>query len=244
MALTFDNSAPKAALDAITALLAGGDFQLRASATPLADLLFQTSGGAFGAGTSANPSVAVSTTIADDTTPIAGTIDNFRLTANIGYLDSNYDKFCTDLDGPSSYATAPTSTCGKVTKLVNGTYLVDQDYTSLHLVRAPKWTTNLGAEYTAPLGDAGSVTARLSMLYRTSWYSTVLNDAAGKTGDFTLLDGSLGWDSADGRFRVQVWGKNLTKKTWVSALTPTAQFFIQRFYGPPRTFGATLGAKF
>lgn len=80
MALTFNNSAPKAALDAITALLAGGDFQLRASATPLADLLFQTSGGAFGAGTSANPSVAVSTTIADDTTPIAGTIDNFRLT--------------------------------------------------------------------------------------------------------------------------------------------------------------------
>ena len=171
-------------------------------------------------------------------------IENLRLSANIGYLDSKYDKFCTDLNGPAAYATAPTSTCGKVTKLVNGTYLVDEDYTSLKLVRAPKWTTQLSGEYTVPMGNSGSITARLSMLYRTAWYSTVLNDVAGKTGNFTLLDGSLGWDSADGRFRVQVWGKNLTNKVWVSALTPTAQFFIQRFYGPPRTFGATLGAKF
>ncbi len=91
---------------------------------------------------------------------------------------------------------------------------------------------------------AGDITARVSMLYRSAWYSTVLNDAAGKTGDFALVDGSLGWESADGRFRAMIWGKNLTNHTWVSALTPTAQFFIQRFYGPPRTFGMTVGAKF
>lgn len=169
---------------------------------------------------------------------------NFRINANVGYLDSKYDKFCTDLDGPSSYTSVPTSTCGNVTRLVNGTYLVDQDYTHLHLVRAPKWTTQVSGEYTAQMGNAGEITARLSMLYRSTWYSTVLNDAAGKTGDFAMVDGSLSWDSADGRFRVQLWGKNLTNKVFVSALTPTAQFFIQRFYGPPRTFGVTLGAKF
>lgn len=171
-------------------------------------------------------------------------VNNFRISANIGYLDSKYDQFCTDLNGPASYTAVPTSTCGKVTKLVNGTYLVDEDYTSLKLVRAPKWTTQISGEYTAPLGDAGSLSARLAMLYRSSWYSTVLNDAAGKTGNFTTLDGSLGWESADGRFRAMLWGKNLTNKTWVAALTPTAQFFIQRFYGQPRTFGVTLGAEY
>ena len=41
-----------------------------------------------------------------------------------------------------------------------------------------------------------------------------------------------------------VWGKNLTDKTYVAALTPTAQFFTQRFYNAPRTFGLTLGANF
>ncbi|HQN53242.1 MAG TPA: TonB-dependent receptor [Novosphingobium sp.] len=170
--------------------------------------------------------------------------DNLRLNANIGYLDSKYTDFCTDLNGPSASTTVPTSTCGSVTKLVNGTYLVDEDFTHLKLVRAPKWTAQVGAEYTVPLGQAGDITARVSMLYRSAWYSTVLNDAAGKTGDFALVDGSLGWESADGRFRAMIWGKNLTNHTWVSALTPTAQFFIQRFYGPPRTFGMTVGAKF
>ncbi|HMQ17835.1 MAG TPA: TonB-dependent receptor [Sphingopyxis sp.] len=170
--------------------------------------------------------------------------DNFRITSNVGYLDSKYTDFCTDLNGPSASATLPTSTCGNVTLLVNGTYLIDEDYTHLKLVRAPKWTAQFGGEYTVPLGDAGDITARLSMLYRSTWYSTVLNDAAGKTGDFALLDGSIGWQSLDRRFRAMVWGKNLTNKTWVSALTPTAQFFTQRFYGPPRTFGLTLGAKF
>lgn len=171
-------------------------------------------------------------------------VDNLRLSANIGYLNSKYDKFCTDLNGPSSYVTAPTSTCGNVTRLVNGTYLVDEDYTNLKLVRAPKWTTQISGEYTMPMGDAGAITGRLAMLYRSTWFSTVLNDTPGKTGNFTTLDGSLGWESADGRFRAMLWAKNLTNKTWVAALTPTAQFFIQRFYGPPRTMGATIGAKF
>lgn len=170
--------------------------------------------------------------------------DAFKVTANVGYLDSKYDSFCTDLNGPSSYTTAPTSACGKVTALANGSYLVDENYTHLKLVRAPKWTAQIAGEYTVPLGDKGELTARLAMLYRSAWYSTVLNDVAGKTGDFALVDGSLGWESGDGRFRAMVWGKNLTNKHWVSALTPTAQFFIQRFYGAPRTFGMTVGAKF
>ncbi len=82
------------------------------------------------------------------------------------------------------------------------------------------------------------------MLYRSIFYSTVANDLAGRTGDFALVDGSIGWDSNDGRFRAMLWGKNLTNKHYVAALTPTAQFFTQRFYGAPRTFGLTLGASF
>ena len=79
MALTIPNSARQAALNAITALLDGGNFQLRASTTPLADLPFQTSGGAFQSASSASPSTAVSNTIAPDNTPTAGAIDNFQL---------------------------------------------------------------------------------------------------------------------------------------------------------------------
>lgn len=79
MALTIANSARQAALNAITALLDGGDFQLLASAAELAALPFQTSGGAFQAASSASPSTAVSNTISPDSTPTPGTIDNFKL---------------------------------------------------------------------------------------------------------------------------------------------------------------------
>ena len=170
---------------------------------------------------------------------------SFRLSANVGYLDTKYTDFCADLDGPAASATPPTSDCGgTVTLLPNGTYLADVDHTDLKLVRAPKWQTQFSGDYTVPLGSAGNLTLRASALYRSHFYSTVTNDLAGKTGDFWLVDGSLGWESEDGRFRAMLWGKNLTNKTYVSALTPTAQFFIQRFYGAPRTFGLTLGASF
>ena len=79
MALTIANSARKAALDGITALLAGGDFQLLATSTELAALPFQTSGGAFAAASTASPSTAVSNAIGTDSTPVAGTINTFKL---------------------------------------------------------------------------------------------------------------------------------------------------------------------
>jgi iron complex outermembrane receptor protein len=169
---------------------------------------------------------------------------NFRLSANIGYLDTKYTDFCADIDGPSPSPTPPVSTCGGVTALPGGNYLVDVDHTNLKLVRAPKWQTQASADYTVPLGSAGNLSFRAAALYRSVFYSTVANDAGGRTGDFILVDGSIGWESEDARFRAMLWGKNLTNKTYVSAYTPTAQFFNQRFYGAPRTFGLTLGASF
>lgn len=79
MSLTIATQCNAAALDGITALLVGGNFQLRNNTTPLADLPFQTSGGAFGAATNAAPSVATSTAIGSDASPVAGTINNFQL---------------------------------------------------------------------------------------------------------------------------------------------------------------------
>lgn len=80
MALTVANECNKAALDGITALLAGGDFRLAAAAdAELASLPLQTSGGAFGAATTAAPSVATSNAIGSDASPTPGTIVAFQL---------------------------------------------------------------------------------------------------------------------------------------------------------------------
>lgn len=81
MALTIANECRKAALDAITALLNGGSFQLTNTAggggTELA--LLPLNATAFGAATTASPSVAVSNSITADTSVTAGTILGFNL---------------------------------------------------------------------------------------------------------------------------------------------------------------------
>lgn len=131
---------------------------------------------------------------------------NLTLSANIGYLDAKFTDFCADVNGPSTHATPPTSSCGSVRLLANSTdkYLVDEDYSYLKMTRAPKWQTQLVAEYAVPMGDAGKLNLRLAGAYRSSYYSSAMNEAAGKTGDFILVDGSIAWESDDSRLRAQL----------------------------------------
>ena len=86
MALIIANECRKAALDAITALLNTGQFRLTTAAngggTELA--LLPLSATAFGAATTASPSVAVSNAITADASVTAGTILGFDLRTSGG----------------------------------------------------------------------------------------------------------------------------------------------------------------
>jgi iron complex outermembrane receptor protein len=170
--------------------------------------------------------------------------DGLTLNANIGYLTNKFTEFCADLDGPQAYGTAPTSNCGgQVTALPGGTYLVDEDHTDLVLSRAPKWSLQGGADYRWELGDAGSLLARASVAYKSAYFLAASNDPVTLSGDYGIVDASLTWESANGRYRAMLWGKNLTDKTYNNGVVPTANLFIQRYYSPPRTVGLTLSVK-
>lgn len=78
MALTVNAACAKAALDAVCALLNGGNFKLMDSGdSELATPTFAAT--AFGAGTSANPSVATAAALTADTSPSAGTVTKFSM---------------------------------------------------------------------------------------------------------------------------------------------------------------------
>lgn len=81
MALTIANEVRKAALDAITALLNGGSFQLTNTAGGAGSelALLPLNATAFAAASTASPSVAVSNSITADTSVTAGTILGFNL---------------------------------------------------------------------------------------------------------------------------------------------------------------------
>lgn len=200
----------------------------------------------------ANPNVATGQETAEQNIGVATTrgvefettyrtLDDWVFSLNGGYLFQRYDDFCADLDGPQSYATPPTSSCGgQVTLLPNGTYLVDDDYTDLKLTRAPKWQLQGSIDKTWELGGGDTIFARASAMYKSRYYQQVTNDPDGLSGNYVLVDASLGWESDDSRYRVTLWGKNLTDKTYVNGLIPVAGIFTQRFWSEPRTFGITL----
>lgn len=166
-------------------------------------------------------------------------IDGLTLQASFGLLDAEYDKFCADLDGPS--AVSSTSNCGgNVVALPGGTFLVDEDHTSLELSRAPDRQIYLSSEYEWNT-DIGGLFVRAAGSYESDYFSDgVLNHPKAKTGDFWLWDASFGWTSLDQKWRIQAWCKNCGDKEYTSGLTPTAQFFNQHFWGLPRMYGLTF----
>ena len=170
-------------------------------------------------------------------------IEHLTLQASLGLLHAEYDEFCADLDGPS-VAVNPVSNCGgKVTLLPDGTYLIDVDNTNLELPRAPEEDLYLEAEYELPTA-IGPITARIGTNYEDKFFTDgVTNNPKALTGDYWLWDSSVTWNSNDGAWRLQAWCKNCGDKTYEMGFTPTANFFNQKFWGNPQTYGLTLGYK-
>lgn len=170
---------------------------------------------------------------------LAAPMEGLRLRAAVGYLDAEYDSFCASLVGPVM-AEDPVSECGSVLEVGDGLFVIETDNSDLELSRAPDWQIYLSADYTYPT-RYGNFFARAAGDYESSFFTDgVGNHPKARTGGFWLLDASAGWRSLDERWRVQLWCKNCTDKTYVNGFVPTAQFFNQKFFGYPRTYGVTL----
>lgn len=176
----------------------------------------------------------------------AALTDRFTLNFNAGYLDAQYDEFCADLNGAETYDSTPSSACGRVTSLPDGTFLVDEDQSNLDLSRAPEFNYFISGTYDIPLQTGwGNLFALLSYAYTDSYFSdSTFNHPGGETGDFGIWDGTVEWTSDGGAWRAALWGKNLSDEEEISGFTPTANFFNQRFWFPPRTYGISLGYRF
>ena len=170
-------------------------------------------------------------------------IDGLTLQGVVGLLHSEYDDFCADLNGPAVEVNPVCDCGGLVVPLANGTYLVDTDNTDLELTRAPDTQIYLSAQYDWDTSIGGMFVrggSNYESEYSVGGFST---NPKGDTGDFWLWEASAGWNSSDDKWRVQAWCKNCGDKTYTNGLTPTAQFFTQRFYGLPRTYGLTLAFR-
>lgn len=158
-------------------------------------------------------------------------VEDLRLTANYTHLVGKY----TDLRDP----------------------LVNLDYSGNPAKFAPRDSFTVGAAYTGRLANGATLTPQADFNFSTRistddantlrLYDNLHEDTRGRT-----LNARLNYETADGRFQVGLWGKNLTNNyqivnaddiTAFLAVPGNGTTYWKIFTNTPRTYGLTLSFR-
>lgn len=155
----------------------------------------------------------------------AAPIDGLMLTAAATWLDAKYGSFGYIGCYPGQ---APATGCENL-----GGGLTGYDPSGKTLANSAEWKVALAGKYQRPISDTfeGFVQADYS------WRSEVNASANGDPGTvidaYGILSGAVGVETTDGRWRLSVWGKNLTDEQFPSALFGTV-------FGAPGDYSQVL----
>ena len=149
---------------------------------------------------------------------LAKVTDEFTINAGLGFLDAKYD----DL-------------------LLSGL-----DLSGNHVINAPEWMFNIGANYVLPTPSMGTFTIHFDANYTDDQFFDAFNDNRVTQDAYWLANARLTWDSPGDSFSVGVWAKNLWEKEYVVFAQNVEAFsnsiFNQR--GRPREVGAEFSYRF
>ncbi|MES2986389.1 MAG: TonB-dependent receptor [Pseudomonadota bacterium] len=114
------------------------------------------------------------------------------------------------------------------------------DASGKKLVRAPDFSGTLGLDYRKELAS-GTLTAGTSLYYNSGFSWSV--DNRFNEEPYALLSATAGWSWNDDRYRLSVWGKNLTNTLYSQGgtVTTAADAFS---YARPRSYGVAFDASF
>ena len=145
-------------------------------------------------------------------------IDALQLRAATVYLDSKYDSYVASQFGDLSG------------KSVGG---------------IPKWSTTLGATYTAPLYDGASLIVNTDYHFESK---TVMNDDP-SAAQYTRSVKDLGAAVTlrlDSGLQFSLWGRNLTDAQYLTVIFPSVvqSGSVSGYPSAPRTYGASVKYKF
>jgi iron complex outermembrane receptor protein len=165
--------------------------------------------------------------------------DGLVLNASATYLDATFDSF-PDAEGP----TGPL------------------DLSGARLFDAPKFSASLASQYTTAIGSDYEAFLRADVFYRSKVFTDQNLDPLEVQDGFARINARIGFGRADGLWRLEFWGRNLTDEITfgragaplfgaLNALLPFAGIppfptgdSRIKFVGEPRTYGLTLRSSF
>jgi iron complex outermembrane receptor protein len=164
---------------------------------------------------------------------------NTLLTADVQYLDATYKDFVysVPLQGPP-----PANGC----RLAGATATQYQfNCAGLRPPNAPKWTINMGAQQTVPLGHSGKIVFN----GRAHWQSETLTGLEflpiEEQGAYWQVDASVTYSAPGDKFFLSGFVNNLTNTTVIgNTFPPPLSGFVVGSLRPPRTFGVRAGFRF
>ena len=145
--------------------------------------------------------------------------------ASYGYIDAEYDNYFADIDGPGPDAE-----------------IVATDNSDLIPRNTPKTTFGVSTTYNASLG-AGVLQAALSFRHRSAVEIEADNHPRGHMDAIDDLSGSISYLWSDNRYRVSVYGRNLTDEQELAQAT-IGGIATRGWWTPPRTIGAEFAISF
>ena len=161
-------------------------------------------------------------------------VKGLTLSGGFSYIDGKYTNFtAATVNAPIPAAGCPAGTfpCGNTS--------VSVDATGNALVRSPKFSGNVTAQYSTEV-SSGTVTGSVSFYHSASFAW----EASGRLRQpsYNTLAATVRWKSQTG-FEISVYGRNLTNEIYANNLADSAGGDLVN-YALPRTVGVKVGYSF
>ncbi len=145
------------------------------------------------------------------------------------------------------YLTLTGSALNLTTEVIdyNGTNAsgLPQHYDGVAFPNSPEWQISGTAMFDAPVSSDLGVNAALNYRWQSESASDLSEGPLFEMDAYGTLNGSVGLYALDGRWKLSLWGRNLTDEYYWTSVSSNANLVV-RFAGKPRTIGLNLSIAY
>ncbi|MFC3077750.1 TonB-dependent receptor [Phenylobacterium terrae] len=162
---------------------------------------------------------------------------DLTLSGSLAYTDGKYKSF-------------PRAPCYRGQTAATGCVGGVQDLSGAQLPFAPKWSWNLDVNYVRPVGAGLSLYLNGNINHRTDFPANTPNSPFAQHPAFTLINAAVGVGPEDGRWKVSVFGRNLTdefyytRKFSTPGIAGLGALSLYHPYEAQRIVGVSLDVKY